>query len=109
MRLEILAACPIKYGGFLPRCHHETLLKRTPCYARSVEREQRPPDGSEDSLLKQTHLFTLRMWAEKIDAGQDEWRGALRHVSSGEIRYFRDVATLYRALRTMLDDEGSLA
>jgi hypothetical protein len=35
---------------------------------------------------------------------QTEWRGEVRHVASGETRYFRDWATLITFLLTMLPD-----
>ena len=34
-----------------------------------------------------SHLFTLRVWAEEIGDNQQEWRGKLQHVPSGETRY----------------------
>lgn len=49
-----------------------------------------------------SHLFTLRLWAEEMCDDQTEWRGEVRHVTSGETRYFRDWATLVTFLLTML-------
>ena len=34
--------------------------------------------------------------------GRTEWRGKVQHVLSGEARYFRDWATLIKALQKML-------
>ena len=42
----------------------------------------------------QSHLFTVRLWAEDLGDGQSEWRGKVQHVSSGATRYFRDWSTL---------------
>lgn len=39
-------------------------------------------------------LFTVRVWREDRGDGQREWRGQVRHVFSGETRYFRDWQTL---------------
>lgn len=64
--------------------------------------EPRPP--------KTTHLFTVRMWAEALDAGRAEWRGKVQHVTSGETRYFRDWTALVAFLRETLpplDDDPS--
>lgn len=41
-----------------------------------------------------SHLFTLRVWTEMVDAEEREWRGTVQHVSSGESRHFRDWSTL---------------
>jgi hypothetical protein len=49
-----------------------------------------------------SHLFTLRLWAEEIGDEQTEWRGEVRHVTSGETRYFRDWSTLVTLLLAML-------
>jgi len=44
--------------------------------------------------------------------GQTEWRGKVRHVPSGETRYFRDWFTLVAFLLEMLSkfrgEEGSI-
>lgn len=52
--------------------------------------------------LRDSHLFTVRLWAEAADDGQVEWRGRLEHVLSGEAHYFRDWPALISALTTML-------
>jgi hypothetical protein len=49
-----------------------------------------------------THLFTVRMWLEELGAGQTEWRGEVRDVVSGEVRYFRDWPTLVALVQAML-------
>lgn len=40
---------------------------------------------------RRTHsqLFTVRVWQEDLGEGQSEWRGWVKHVASGEERYFR--------------------
>ena len=50
------------------------------------------------------YLFTLHLWQEPLDADQVEWRGRIKHVRSGEIRYFRDSESLYEALMSTLVD-----
>ena len=41
-----------------------------------------------------SHLFMVRLWLEELGNGQREWRGKVQHVTSGEVRYFRDWPTL---------------
>lgn len=41
-------------------------------------------------LHPQTHLFTVRLWIEALGQGQGEVRMQVRHILSGETRYFRD-------------------
>ncbi|MBK8902612.1 MAG: hypothetical protein IPM53_15595 [Anaerolineaceae bacterium] len=48
-----------------------------------------------------SQLFTIRVWQEKVD-DQTQWRGKLRHVPSGEIRYFRGWAALIPLMLDML-------
>jgi hypothetical protein len=49
-----------------------------------------------------SHLFTVRLWLEDLGEGRTEWRGQVRHVLSGEVRYFRDWPTLITLLLAML-------
>jgi hypothetical protein len=51
-----------------------------------------------------SHLFTVRVWAEELGAGQTEWRGRVQHVTSGEVHYFRDWTTLAALLPAMLPE-----
>ncbi len=39
-------------------------------------------------------LFTLRLWPEAMGGDQAELRAEVRHVQSGEVRYFRDWGSL---------------
>lgn len=48
-------------------------------------------------------LFTLRLWREELDKGYSEWRGKVQHVTSGEVRYFRDWPALVACLQEMLN------
>jgi chemotaxis methyl-accepting protein methylase len=55
-----------------------------------------------------SHLFALRIWQEDLGDGQAEWRGQVRHVTSGETRYFRKWSALVALLQEVLpslDDE----
>jgi hypothetical protein len=51
----------------------------------------------------QLHLFTLRLWQERMDTDLFEWRGEVKNVRTGEVRYFRSAASLYHALLVLLD------
>ncbi len=49
-----------------------------------------------------SQLFTLRLWVEELSEDESEWRGQLCHVTSGEIRHFRDWAKLVPLVLEML-------
>jgi hypothetical protein len=57
--------------------------------------------------LPKTHLFTLRLWYEAWGDGRGEVRFQVKHVLSGETRYFRDGAALLAYLETLVRDAGS--
>jgi hypothetical protein len=54
-----------------------------------------------------SHLFTVRLWQEELGNGQTEVRGKVQHVSSGEVRYFRDWPTLITFLQALLSTPRS--
>ncbi len=56
----------------------------------------------ENHELCRSHLFTVRLWQERLGGGRVEWRGQVRHVTSGETSYFRDWPTLVSLLLEML-------
>jgi hypothetical protein len=49
-----------------------------------------------------SHLFTIRVWEEEIEADSTEWRGKVQLFPGGEVRYFREWETLVPLLRAML-------
>lgn len=49
-----------------------------------------------------SHLFTVRLWLEELGNDQTEWRGKVQHVTSGEVRYFRDWPALIAFLQMLL-------
>jgi hypothetical protein len=53
-----------------------------------------------------SHLFTLRLWREDLGGSETEWRGKVQHVTSGEVRYFRDWPTLIAFLQQVLSGSG---
>ena len=42
-----------------------------------------------------SQLFVLRLWLEELGDGQVELRGQVRHVLSGEVRYFHEWSRLH--------------
>ncbi|MEX1020032.1 MAG: hypothetical protein WDZ49_10260 [Litorilinea sp.] len=67
-------------------------------------------------------IFVIRLWQEAFEddsrghhpspasdlPGPTEWRGEVRNIVSGEVRYFRDWATLAELLPRMLADSDLL-
>jgi hypothetical protein len=51
-----------------------------------------------------SELFTVRLWQEERGNGEEEWRGKVQHVTSGEACYFHDWPTLITFLRRLLSD-----
>jgi hypothetical protein len=47
-----------------------------------------------ERLHQQSHLFTVRLWQEELGNDQAEWRGKVQHITSDEVRYFRDVVSV---------------
>ena len=43
-----------------------------------------------DDPWSRSHLFTVRVWYEQLDAEHREMRMQVRHVLSGETRFLRD-------------------
>jgi hypothetical protein len=55
-------------------------------------------------MKKKKFLFTLLVWQESLDQQQTEWRGQIKHLVNGEVRYFRDAHSLYVTMQNMLPD-----
>jgi hypothetical protein len=60
----------------------------------------------DQSRLPPSYLFTLRLWRAEADDGRAEWRGQLRHVLSGECRYFQSWPALVACLGALLPEPG---
>jgi hypothetical protein len=43
----------------------------------------------EDQQKRQSQLFMVRVWAENLGQDHREWRGQVRHVTSGDTQFFR--------------------
>jgi hypothetical protein len=55
------------------------------------------------------HLFSVRLWREQVDHERSEWRGQVKNVSTGEVRYFRNAVSLYDALLVLLNNPAGAA
>ena len=55
-----------------------------------------------DTQRPRSYLFMVRVWPEDLGDGKTEWRGQVRHVMSGEVRYFREWSNLIAILQEML-------
>jgi hypothetical protein len=55
-----------------------------------------------DASRNASHLFTLRVWREALGDGQDEWRGQISYVPTGETHYVRRWDQLQENLRQCL-------
>ncbi len=51
---------------------------------------------------RRSHLFTLRVWQEDLGEGRAEWRGQIKYVLTGEMRYFRRCSELRAFMQTCL-------
>ena len=63
-----------------------------------------------ERLHRPSQLFSLRLWREPAESAQLAQAGELRmqvkHLLSGETRYFRDWQALIVYLETNLDQQG---
>ena len=52
-----------------------------------------------------SHLFTVRIWKEKLNDDHTEWRGTVRHVLSGETNHFREWTNLIKYLERVFCEQ----
>lgn len=50
--------------------------------------------------VSQSHLYTIRIWAEEGGCPGESWRGQVEHILSGERQYFRDWDALVKFLQS---------
>ena len=58
------------------------------------------------SPIPHSYLFTVRVWQEGMGEDKVELRGEIRHVLSGELRYFRDWNTLITYLADKVHEQA---
>jgi hypothetical protein len=56
----------------------------------------------ESQVQYDSQLFSIRLWPEDLGDGRAEWRGQVRHLASGEARYFRQWRVLVAFMHEML-------
>jgi hypothetical protein len=55
-----------------------------------------------------SHLFTVRVWQEKVSRDQTEWRGKVHLVTDGTVRYFPGWEALTPLLLALLSELETL-
>lgn len=55
-----------------------------------------------------SQLFVLRIWAEEMGDGRFEIRGQIKHIQSGEVKYYREWSSLQKFLMRRLLSEGAV-
>ena len=53
-----------------------------------------------------THLFAIRVWAEKPEQGTVEWRGKVQNVGNGKGYYFCGWQALVELLQTLVSQNN---
>ncbi len=71
------------------------------CHESPAPSEAPQPTPVRDTQRPWSHLFMVRMWMEDLGDGKTEWRGQVKHVLNGEVRYFREWALLADHLQAM--------
>jgi len=69
--------------------------------------ETNPAEPSGEHAATLSQLFTLRVWWEETEEQQVEVRMQVRHVLTGETRYFRNEAGLLAYITGKVDVPGS--
>jgi hypothetical protein len=44
----------------------------------------------------------VRLWQEEVGTDKTEWRGKVQHLTSGEVRYFREWSVLFAFVLELL-------
>lgn len=66
-----------------------------------------PNEQSTLSIID-AQLFTVRVWQEAINVDSTEWRGEIKHLASGRVRYFREWQQLPILLQKLLAEEEAV-
>jgi hypothetical protein len=45
-------------------------------------------------MTNPVEIFTIRLWREKLDERESEWRGRVQHLGSGQARYFNEISKI---------------
>ena len=60
-----------------------------------------PSSAKHAEVTYHSELFTVRLWREQLN-DHWEWRGKVQHVTTGEVRYFREWEMLIAFIREAL-------
>lgn len=60
-----------------------------------------------DTAPRGPPIFVIRLWQEEFQGEQTEWRGEVRNLHSGEVRYFREWTALVDLLPRMLNEQAN--
>ena len=55
--------------------------------------------------VNHSHLFTVRLWRERLGRGESEWRGKVEHIPSREACYFHEWSMLIGFLLEVLSQQ----
>jgi hypothetical protein len=58
----------------------------------------------ENTRSPSTNIFTLRLWHEPLSKDKGEWRGEVKNIATGEVRYFRRWEEIAELVPDMLYD-----
>jgi hypothetical protein len=58
--------------------------------------------------IRESQLFTLRIWVEDVGDGCHEIRGQIKHVTTGEAAYFREWAVMQDFVKRWLEAEETV-
>ncbi len=53
----------------------------------------------------QSQFFTLRVWVEEMGDGRGEIRGQVKHITTGEVSYFREWSAMETFVKRRLGAE----
>jgi len=65
------------------------------------------PVQKKAEIHSRSQLFTVRVWREDLGEGCSEWRGKVQHVTSGEVRYFRDWPGLVACIQEVIGNQSA--
>lgn len=56
-------------------------------------------------MTNPVEIFTIRLWREKLDERESEWRGRVQHLGSGQARYFNEIGKIIEFIADHLSKE----
>ena len=56
-------------------------------------------------MTNPVEIFTIRLWREKLDERESEWRGRVQHLGSGQARYFNEIGKIMDFIADHLSKE----